>query len=183
MNISRFPATVASAVKRRHLLVGVGSLSAGGLLGHAPSAHARDDRDDRCPCGWQLVYEHDDVGTALSGSLSTLVDAVRAGADVKVAYTRPAETGPVEWFRNCGAASIARLRDGETPVVSCLLTDIPDSDLDPSAGRHFIDDPFAVEWQAYNTTGSRHVVTFDAQTHSVVDNERNNLPLGWYVRP
>jgi hypothetical protein len=181
MNISRFSSPFASAAKRRHLLLGLGSLSAGGVLSHLTLAHAQDDRDDDCPCGWQLVYEHDDVGTALSGSLSALVDAVRAGADVKVAYTRSAETGAVEWFRNCGAATIARLRDGETPVVSCLLTDIPDSDLDPSWGRHFID-PFALEWQAYNTTGRRHVVKFDAQTHGVQADDMDNLPLGWYIR-
>ncbi|MFT5051117.1 MAG: hypothetical protein ACI8QZ_002525 [Chlamydiales bacterium] len=34
---------------------------------------------------WALAYEHDASGGALSGSLSQLLDAIRNGADVKVA--------------------------------------------------------------------------------------------------
>ncbi|MBA2518919.1 MAG: hypothetical protein H0V24_04590 [Chloroflexia bacterium] len=178
MNISRFSTPFARAAKRRHLLAGLGSLTAGGLLGHSTPARAEEHEDDTCPCGWQRVYDHQDDGTALSGSLTALVDAVRAGADVKVAYTR---AGEVEWFRACSSATIARLGDGETPVVSCLLTDIPDSELDGSFGRFFAE-PFALEWQAYNTTGQRHVVKFDAQTHGVLQNDMDSLPVGWYIR-
>jgi hypothetical protein len=184
MNVSQFDRlskTFANAAKRRHVLLGLGSLTAGGLLGHRQPAHAQDNGEDNCPCGWQRVYENQDDGTALSGDISVLVDAVRSGADVKVAYTRPAESGDVEWFRTCASATTARLADGETPVVSCLLTDIPDSNLDIDSGRYFVD-PFALEWQAYNTTGTRHVVKFNAQTHDLEENEMDNLSIGWYIR-
>jgi hypothetical protein len=38
------------------------------------------------PGGWMLAYQHDANGVRVAGDLAVLSEAVRAGADVKVAY-------------------------------------------------------------------------------------------------
>ncbi len=62
-----------------------------------------------------------------------------------------------------------------------MLTDIPDTRLDLAAGRRF-DQPFAFEWQAFNTTGVRHLVKFDLRTLNVESDETDALGVTWYAR-
>lgn len=185
MKVSQFDRLSRSlaASKRRHVLMALGAMTAGGLLGlRQPALAQAQDTDERdCPCGWQQVYEHDENGIAVGGDINALAAAVRAGADVKVAYTRSAGAAVLEWFRTCFSPTTSDDGGGE-PVVSCSIVDIPDSDTDLGSGRRFVE-PYALEWQAYNTTGRRHSVKFDAQSHGVLDDGFDSLGMAWYVRP
>lgn len=185
MKVSQFDQFSKSlvAAKRRHVLVALGAMGAGGLLGLRLPARAQGQENGErdCPCGWQRVYEHDENGIAVAGDIGALADAVRAGADVKIAYIRPAGASVIEWFRTCFSQATTSDGGGE-PVVSCMVTDIPDSDTDLGSGRRFLE-PYALEWQAYNTTGRRHQVKFDAQSHGVLEDGFDTLGLAWFIRP
>jgi hypothetical protein len=139
-------------------------------------------------CDWEKVYEHAADGSAVSGSLLSLIIAVKLGADVQIRYFRPGvrRIRRVEWHRTCSSVTIAEaeggLLGGGRHIVSCAFTDIPDTRLDAGTGRTFIQEPYATEWQLFNTTGMRHMVKFDAQTSAVIADSQDNLGIAWYVR-
>jgi hypothetical protein len=137
---------------------------------------------DECNC-WRKVYEHRADGTRVSGSLTDLANAIRYGADVQVRYffSGPGDLRG-EWHRTCFSTTFVEPRGGGgTPIVSCMVTDIPDTQVDFPTGRIFAK-PFAFEWQAYNTSGERHVVKFDHQSREVVSETIDRRQIAWYVR-
>jgi hypothetical protein len=131
--------------------------------------------------GWREVYQNTTDGEPLGGSFRDLVDAVKAGADVKVRYTQP---GGIVWFRTLQSVFVSEdLDEATTPEdvpVSGMLTDIPDSENNPN-GRVF-SEPFAFEWQIFNTTGRRQTLTFDRQSFTHKNTSVDNLSIGWFVR-
>lgn len=135
-------------------------------------------------CTWRKVYENAADGSRVSGSLSELVKAVKAGADVQIRYFRSSGVAGiqyVEWHRTSSSATIAGAASGGTSIVSCIFVDIPDTQLAGGSGRHFIQ-PFATEWQVFNTTGVRQTVKFNHQTSAVISDNLDNLGVAWYVR-
>jgi hypothetical protein len=140
--------------------------------------------DNNCSC-WRKVYEHEADGTPLSGVLDDLVNAIKSGGvDVQIGYAfrTPTLAGEWrgEWRRTCSSVTYAENRELGVRVVSCMFTDIPDTQLSPS-GRSF-PFPIAFEWHSYNTTGQRWVIKFDAQTSTLSGYTANNLRIAWYVR-
>lgn len=132
-------------------------------------------------CNWERVYSHSETGVPVTGSRSALVDAITDGADVKIVYGGSFEEGTASWWRTCTSVTIARLHDDPSrAIVSCVFTGIPDTRV-TSAGRLF-EEPAAVEWQAFNTTGQRQLVKFDPRTMEVLANETTNEALNWFVR-
>jgi hypothetical protein len=138
-------------------------------------------------CAWQRIYEHDAAGNAVSGSLLNLIIFVKLGADVQIRYFRPGgeRIRRFEWRRTTPYVTIAEaeggLLGGGRHIVSCAFTDIPDTAFDASVGRTFVK-PFAIEWQAFNTTGARHTVKFDQQTSAVINESHDELGITWYAR-
>jgi hypothetical protein len=140
--------------------------------------------DNNCSC-WRKVYEHDADGNPLSGTLTDLVDAIKSGGvDVQIGYAfRDGETRG-EWRRTCPSVTYAENPRGQ--VVSCIITDIPDTQLnDPPgtvAGRIITFPPIAYEWQSYNTSGQRYVVKLENQGGAIIGYTPNRLRIAWYVR-
>jgi len=57
------------------------------------------------------------------------------------------------------------------------------ADTNPTqSGISFADDPFALEYHIYNTTGVRVVVKFDYQTRNLIANNTNIVSMKWYVK-
>jgi hypothetical protein len=133
---------------------------------------------------WRKVYENRADGTAFSGDIDDLVDAIEAGADVKVRYFFSSFPIQGQWTRTCSSVTFAEDEDSGSAgprVVSCMVTDIPDTQVDLSQGRRF-ETPPAVEWQAFNTTGQRQTLEFDQQTGQLVSDTTTNLQMAWFVR-
>ena len=133
-------------------------------------------------CNWRKVYEHRADGSRFSGNLNDLVDAVKSGADVQIRYffSTPFPLQG-EWHRTCSSVTYVEHEDEGRPIVSCMITDIPDTQADLTRGRTFAK-PFAFEWQAYNTSGHRHVVKFNHQTRAVISENSDTRQIAWYVR-
>lgn len=138
---------------------------------------------------WRKAFEHWGNGQTRSGSIDSLVSAVRKGADVKVTYQLGGGGEDILWSRTLSSVTVTRT-DIAT-VVSGVLTDIPDTTvnigpLDNNApggtgGRTF-EQPAAYEWQVFNTSGLRTVLKFDAATHQQSSSTSDNLSMAWFVR-
>ncbi len=134
--------------------------------------------DNNCSC-WRTVYEHEADGTPLSGDINDLVDAIKSGGvDVQLGYAFITGDRQGEWRRTC--SSVTYFEGDGGPVVSCMITDIPDTQLVP-AGRNF-PFPLAFEWQAYNTSGARWIVTFHGETRAILGYIYDPVRIAWYVR-
>lgn len=135
-------------------------------------------------CIWKIVYQHTADGSRTSGNLNDLVKAVKAGADVQVRYYRSSAISGIdyiEWHRACAAVTLAEADVTGLPIVSCAITDIPDTDFGQGSGRTF-NQPYAFEWQVYNTTGRRHTVKFTRTSLDVASDVTDSLGVTWYVR-
>lgn len=128
-------------------------------------------------CRWKKVYEHRGDGSRVSGDLNELVTAIQAGADVQIGYSFSGGA----WRRTCSSVTYVRSSAPGGAIVSCMITDIPDTQVDVPNGRTFAK-PFAFEWQAYNTSGLRHLVKFNNQTRDVVSENIDRRQIAWYVR-
>lgn len=136
-------------------------------------------------CRWRKVYENRADGTTFSGDLGDFVDAIKSGADVQIRYFFHSPS-PLqgEWHRTCSSVTFVEDEDsgGAGPqIVSCMVTDISDTQVDLTQGRVFARPP-AFEWQAYNTSGVRHSLKFDRKTLNVESDTSDNLQIAWYVR-
>jgi hypothetical protein len=134
-------------------------------------------------CSWVKVYENRADGSVFSGNLGDLVEAIRSGADVQIGYFF---AGPGlfdgEWRRTCSSVTYVKEEDSGVPtIVSCMITDIPDTQVDLNNGRTFAE-PFAYEWQAYNTTGVRQVLKFNQLTGQLISDQTDRRQIGWWVR-
>src|SRR6266850_67159 len=102
---------------------------------------------------WSLIYETDAAGGHVAGRLSGFRDAVLAGADVKVIYS---PRSSVWWSRNLSSVYVTH--PGGT-TIHIAGTYMEAADTNPTqSGISFADDPFALEYHIYNTTGVRVVV-------------------------
>jgi hypothetical protein len=135
-------------------------------------------------CNYRRVYVHSENGIPMSGSRNELEQAIRDGADVRIRYQF---SGPVlsgAWTRTCSSVTIAEPSDAGAAggtIISCIVTDIPDTETDLTTGRTFAK-PFAFEVQSYNTSGHRHLVKFDRQTGAVLSESTDRLLISWLVR-
>jgi hypothetical protein len=68
----------------------------------------------------------------------------------------------------------------EDATVSGILTDVFDSESNPN-GRVF-SEPFAFEWQIFDTTGRRQTLKFNRQSFTHESTSVDNLSIGWFVR-
>jgi hypothetical protein len=139
---------------------------------------------------WRLVYDHEADGTVRFGNLEDLVFAAQGGQDIKIVYFQldPNINASIVWSRIPSAVTVTRPDEGNT-VVSCIITDIPDTKViagplgeEVSVTGRFFEQPFAFEWQAFNTTGKRHIVTFDHRTQNATAVDTDNRRIQWYVR-
>lgn len=66
--------------------------------------------------GWVVVYESDDLGATVRGSLKKLIRAVKSGGDIKIA------TGDATYYRTCNHVSIFTV--GTDYHVCCEITHV-----------------------------------------------------------
>jgi hypothetical protein len=111
------------------------------------------------------------------------VIAVHGGADVQVRYPLFDErVGRTVWRRTAHHVSVGQESAAGVPVVSCTFVGIPDTNYDLVDGRKFDEDPFAFEWQTFNTTGVRDRVKFEQSTRTVIQHVVDRQQIAWYVR-
>jgi hypothetical protein len=117
---------------------------------------------------WQLIYETDDQGAVVSGSLSGLRAAAMHAADVKVMYY----SGNNWWSREC--SSVCVYGTGRGTVVSATYCEALDTERDGKGLS--LASPVTLEYQIYNSTG-----WIRSATGGEIDAERQRR-MRWYVR-
>ena len=123
---------------------------------------------------WTLVYRTDQQGNPLLGDILQLRAAVLAGADVKVLYQ--SQPGAPWWSRSCSSAAVSG--SGAGTVVSAVYMEAADTTATPR-GLAFAA-PFAVDYQIYNSIGTR---TMGKSVDGQVDaRQPEPLALKWFVK-
>ena len=125
---------------------------------------------------WTLIYRTDAEGLTVFGSVDELSRAVLNGADVKVIYS-PQQN--VWWARYCSSVNVRRV--GGTTVVAATFMEAADTTA-AGAGIQF-DNPFALEYHIYNSTGARSLMKFGYHDHNQISQEIDNImPMRWFVK-
>ena len=123
---------------------------------------------------WTLIYSSDANGNAVTGSVSALAAAVRSAADVKVLYN-PSQG--VWWSRYCSSATVRGT--GSASTVAATHMEAADTQ---GGGEIEFAAPAAVEYHIYNSNGVRKLLKLNLQTHQVLANQTQRMPMRWYVK-
>jgi hypothetical protein len=125
---------------------------------------------------WTLIYSTDATGAPVLGSLQEFRSAVLAAADVKIVY----QTGANSWWsRNC--SSINLTRPGGSTLIAATFMEAADTRASGS-GLDF-EEPFALEYHIYNTTGVRVVRKFKYQDHTLLPVDTTRIiAMKWFVK-
>jgi hypothetical protein len=127
---------------------------------------------------WSLIYHTDASGVPVFGSLQEFRGAVLAGADVKILYSPGTN---VWWSRNCSSINV--MRSGASTVIAATFMEAADTRVSGSGGGLEFEEPFALEYHIYNTTGVRVVRKFNYQNHAPLPvNTVSTVAMKWFVK-
>lgn len=155
----------------RHLL---------GLMFLGIAACAAQPEAPRPNVGWTAVYQHDAAGAVLSGSIDRLIDAVRRGYSIRIAWG---------WRREVNGQVFA-LEHSADPVFVTILKEkqvsavtephpLLENYLDPAKQRFA--DPGQV-WQCVLvTTGEFNATIYRRDTGAIVRDFPQKMAMTWFV--
>ncbi|AJQ96229.1 hypothetical protein [Gynuella sunshinyii] len=123
--------------------------------------------------GWVLAYSHDSQGNALTGSISTLSDAIANGADVKVSQN--ASTSEYTSFFDCEWTFV------KADYVAC--TNTSHISIQSVQGSNFGFQDNAYHWYIMvNTEGKRDMSRWLVGAHESAGHTQDRTALSWWVR-
>lgn len=125
---------------------------------------------------WTLLYETDASGNQIAGSLQELRDAILLGADVKVVYSPAAD---VWWSRYCSSVTVQE--SGGSTRIAATFMEAADT-RSATFGIDFENNPFALEYHIYNTSGVRYFMKLHYEDRTIITDSNRVLPMKWYVR-
>ncbi|MFK8017525.1 MAG: hypothetical protein AB8G17_19030 [Gammaproteobacteria bacterium] len=137
---------------------------------------------------WRLALKHDRDGTVVHGNESLLVDAVRRGCPLRVAWGTRRRADPTRTIEHVATPSWVSLRDGQHVEVQLDEFMINLSVLGEPPEDHANRAPFggterAVYWRAsLKTDGSFDAIWFDRQTGELIRRVPQRHAMSWFVQ-
>lgn len=119
---------------------------------------------------WILAYHHDDSGNAISGTYSALVDAIQAGADVRLGFV-PVNGKPTS-FRNPATVAI----NGNEVIA---LHQIPTADLDGSGNLTLL--AGLISRELFSTRGKRELEMYHLNGTPYLTKAVQSREIFWFV--
>nr|VFK02184.1 MAG: hypothetical protein BECKH772B_GA0070898_102653 [Candidatus Kentron sp. H]VFK02344.1 MAG: hypothetical protein BECKH772A_GA0070896_102663 [Candidatus Kentron sp. H]VFK05408.1 MAG: hypothetical protein BECKH772C_GA0070978_102683 [Candidatus Kentron sp. H] len=120
---------------------------------------------------WTLVYSHDQYGNPVDGDISTLVEAAKGGADVKVGTP----SGDTTSFFTC---EFVWVKDG---LVVCQNTS--HISIGGLEGSSFGFQDNAYHWFVMvNTEGKRDMSRWSVGAHTDRGHTQDTTGMEWYIR-
>lgn len=110
---------------------------------------------------WELVYDHDATGKAISGSLVDLVTAIRSGADVQIVAHGPLADVLLK-------SQHIRVENGGALVVASISDN----------GWNDAKTDVHLRIMLFRTDGTREII-YQQSSGKVTDEA--NIPMTWYV--
>lgn len=126
---------------------------------------------------WTLIYETDASGSQVDGNLKRFSRAVFAGADVKILYSPRADNW---WSRNCSSINVTR--SGDKINIAAIFMEAADTRSFSSGTGLEFEEPFALEYHIYNTTGVRVRMKFNYQDHKPMGDDTDMVAMRWFVK-
>ena len=128
---------------------------------------------------WQLVYKNSDTGEPLQGSKERLVDAVRLGLPIRLAWGAVHPRTDKRFVEHVAVPEFLTVVDGEEVFVQ-----IPEHIAQTSYwDREFQDfNTPAVMWRGlFSTTGRFLAVWYNRATGQTIDRKPQRVPMSWFV--
>jgi len=129
------------------------------------------------PGGWILAYQHDADGARVAGNLAFLANAVRTGADVKVAY---ALHDPFEGWEGVFECQWLFVKQDDS-VVTCMNTSHISTGGLEGPGFGFLDDAYHYFTLA-NTEGKWDNSRWLVGEHTDRGHTQGRYGLKWFVK-
>ena len=123
---------------------------------------------------WQLVYEHNEQGEAISGSKEALIEAVRAGQDIKIGWKMGSGEKIVEHW---AMAQFMTIMNGEvfgqiTPILS----------QSPSFDQNIITFREGMKWSFIASTSGKNATYYYSFDGTALDDSIYRWGNKWYVK-
>ena len=124
---------------------------------------------------WKLVYEHDAEGNALSGSKEALIDAISAGAEVRIGWKMGSKEQYVQHYAEGKFLSI--LNDEVFAQIEPILSQNPDF---TNTAVTFRED---LKWSFIaSTTGTNATFFYLYETGKAIDKQAYKWGNQWFVK-
>jgi hypothetical protein len=143
----------------------------------APTVKAQDAAGECAAPMWRLLFQNGADGSEVGGSRDDLLNAVRRGSPLRVAWGQKLEDGTsVVEFSDVGFTSLINGRDLSVHLRPALIqTDYLDADV--AALRQ----P-ALDWRALmSTTGRFDALMFDMNTGETYRRLSQRAQMSWYA--
>src|SRR6266545_4590038 len=125
---------------------------------------------------WVVAYEHDASGQSVSGSLSALIDAVQAGADVKVAVHLEIQGSATTHVFYPQIAGVAVSSTGSYVYAMARLQS---AYFDQNGLVQFYQD--WLESNTFRTDGVRNTIAHSIATGALTYNQTQSVGMTWFV--
>lgn len=137
---------------------------------------------------WHLALRHDRDGSVMQGSHATLIDGIRNGCALRVAWGVRRSSDPTRTIEHVATPVWVSLRDGQRVEVQLDEFMINLNVLGEPAHEHANRVPYggtdrAVHWRASLTTnGEFNAVWFDRQSGELIRRVPQRHAMSWFVQ-
>ncbi|MGH7588427.1 MAG: hypothetical protein ACRELU_07540 [Gemmatimonadota bacterium] len=141
-------------------------------------AGCADDQPPRGAPTWRLVYQHDQDGNPIEGSVKDLVDVMKRGSPIRVSWggTVAADTTWIEFAEPVFTTAMS----DTAVVVQFPLSFIQTDYVDPGEAYLQTDPP--IGWRALmSTNGNYHQFHYDLRTGGVTRVMHARTQAAWFA--
>lgn len=130
------------------------------------------------PAQWRLVYQHDENGEPIEGSVEDLIAAMKRGSPIRVAWGGTTDEG-TSWIEFAEPDFTTVMNDSAV-VVQFPLSFIQTDYVDVDAALLKTDPPTG--WRALmSTNGNYHQFHYDLRTGEVTRIMRARTQVSWFA--
>ncbi len=129
---------------------------------------------------WVIAFKTDTEGNTISGSKKNLIDAIRAGNDIKVGWGFKGKAHSIEHVSNPIWLAVLDEQEVIAHLDPQVLSSIDWEELRPNYADSSL---FTKEWRVVlSTKGDFDAVWIDRKENKVVERRPQQHPTTWFVR-
>ena len=139
------------------------------------------------PSAWRLMLKHDRDGNVLSGDKQHLVNAVRQGCDLRVAWGARRAADPSRTIEHISSPLWVAIRDGDMVEVQLddfliNLSVLGEPNEDHPARQRFGGTEKVVMWRAnFRIDGNFDAVWYDPTTGALIERVPQRHAASWFA--
>ena len=128
---------------------------------------------------WELVYENDGEGKAISGDLDALKLAIQKGASIRIGWLHQRPTDPMRKVEHMADAQFITIMSDSTVFaqITPIIGQNPDFDQQSMTFRPTFEWTFLA-----STTGLHDVLTRDIFEQKIIGQRKRRWGIKWFVK-